>query len=100
MQRKGNGVNDEQKAQIQELADRELELAEEVEASGEAAVGGAALERLRASLHEWVDSVQGVVVNAAFGRVTLIHEGGRRSTVASPDLPYALSTPVGAGREG
>ena len=93
-------MNEDQKADIQQIADRELELAEEVEASGEAAVGGAALERIRATLHAWVDSVQGVVVNAAFGRVTLIHEGGRRSTVASPDLPYALSTPVGSGGQG
>jgi hypothetical protein len=93
-------VNEDQKAQIQEIADRELELAEEVEASAEASVGGTGLERLRATLHEWVDSVQGVVVNAAFGRVTLIHEGGRRSTIASPDLPYALSTPVGSRDEG
>lgn len=92
-------MNEEQKAQVQEIADRELELAEEVEASGEAAVGGAGLERARATLHAWVDSVQGVVVNAAFGRVTLIHADGRRSMVASPDLPYALSTPVSSGRD-
>lgn len=87
-------MSNDQAAKVQAAADRELELAEEVETSGHAAVDGAALEAARAELHRWVDGVKGVVVNAALGRVTLIHENGRRSSISSPDLPFALSTPV------
>ena len=81
-------------AKIQETADRVLELAEELEASGEAAVGGSHLERVRAGLHAWIDGMKGVVVNPALGRVTIIHDNGRESTIASADLPYMLSVPV------
>lgn len=87
-------MSNEQASKIQAAADRELELAEEVETSGHAAVDGAALEAARAELHKWVDGVKGVVVNAALGRVTVIHENGRASTISSPDLPFAMSTPV------
>ena len=87
-------MSNDQASKVQAAADRELELAEEVETSGQAAVDGAALEAARAALHQWVDGVQGVVVNAALGRVTLIHANGRRSTVSSAELPFALSTPV------
>ena len=87
-------MSNDQAAKVQAAADRELELAEEVETSGHAAVDGAALEAARAALHQWVDGVKGVVVNAALGRVTVIHENGRASTISSPDLPFAMSTPV------
>ena len=70
-------------------------LAEEVEASADASVGGSALEGAQAALHRWIDEAKGVVVNPAQGRVTLIHEGGRVSTITSPDLPFTMSAPVG-----
>jgi hypothetical protein len=75
-------------------ADRAVEMAEEVEASGHAAVKGAALEAARASLHQWIDNMTGVVVAPALGRVTVIHANGRVSTISSPDLPFTMSTPV------
>lgn len=87
-------MSEHQSDKVQAAIDRELGLAEEVEASAHVAVGGVELADARAALHKWVDSVQGVVINAAFGRVTLIHENGRRSTIASSELPYTLSTPV------
>lgn len=87
-------VSNEQASKIQEAADRQLELAEEVETSGHAHVDGEALEKARAALHAWVDGVKGVVVNAALGRVTVIHENGRASTISSAELPFAMSTPV------
>ncbi len=76
-------------------ADRILEMAEEIEASGDANFGGAGLERARALLHQWVDSMIGVVVMPALGRVTIIHDKGLVSTIASPDLPFTMSMPVG-----
>lgn len=87
-------MSDEQSAKIQATVERVLELAEEVEAAGEATVGGAGLERTRAALHAWIDGMKGVVVNPALGRVTVIHENGRESTIASAELPYLLSVPV------
>lgn len=87
-------MNNDETAKVQATADRVLELAAEVEASGDATVGGTALERARAALHTWIDGVKGVVVNPALGRVTVIHENGRESTITSPDLPFAMSAPV------
>jgi hypothetical protein len=88
-------VSKDQTSHIQAAAERVVGLEEEVEASGQAAVDGAALERARAALHKWVDGVKGVVVSPGLGRVTLIHEGGRVSTIASPDLPFEMSEPAG-----
>ena len=87
-------MSEQQSDKVQAAIDRELGLAEEVEASAHVAADGAALADARAALHKWVDSVQGVVINAAFGRVTLIHDNGRHSTIASSELPYTLSAPV------
>jgi hypothetical protein len=87
-------VSEDRSAKIQATVERVLVLAEEVEAAGEATVGGANLERSRAALHAWVDGVKGVVVNPALGRVTVIHENGRESTIASAELPYLLSAPL------
>jgi hypothetical protein len=89
-------VSKDQTSHIQAAAERVVGLEEEVEASGQATVDGAALERARAALHNWVDGVKGVVVSPGLGRVTLIHEGGRVSTIASPDLPFEMSEPAGA----
>ena len=88
-------MTERQANEAQTIADRVLEFAEEVEASGQSVVGGDALEAARAALHKWVDELTGVVVMPAFGRVTVIHGNGRESTISSPDLPFAMSKPVG-----
>jgi hypothetical protein len=75
-------------------ADRAVEMAEEVEASGQASVGGADLQAARAILHRWIDDMTGVVIAPGLGRVTIIHPDGRVSTISSPDLPFAMSKPV------
>lgn len=87
-------MSKDETAKVQATADRVLELAEEVEAAGHATLGGTALEDARAALHKWVDGLKGVVINPALGRVTVIHENGRESTISSPDLPFAMSRPV------
>jgi hypothetical protein len=84
-----------QTSDTQAIADRVLEFAEEVEASGQSVVDGDALEVARAALHRWVDGLTGVVVMPAFGRVTVIHKNGNQSTISSPDLPFVMSAPVG-----
>ena len=79
---------------VNEAIGRELELGAEVESAGEAQTEGEALARTRAALHDWVDSVVGVVINAGLGRVTLIHSNGKQSGVASSELPFQLSQPA------
>ena len=79
---------------VQEAASQVMELEEELESSGHAATAGDVLEKARANLHQWVDSVVGVVVSPGLGRVTLIHANGRLSSISSPDLPFAMSAPV------
>jgi hypothetical protein len=76
---------------IQQAVDRVIDLAEEVETHAAPTLGGSELDGMRQALHAWIDSVSGVVVNAALGRVTLIHDGGRTSSIASSDLPFILS---------
>ena len=85
---------DEKADQLQAAVDEAAELAAEVESSVEVKTGGSDLEFARAVLHEWVDAMRGVVVNAGQGRVIVIHENGRTSTIASPDLPFIMSRPV------
>ena len=79
---------------VNEAIERTLELAAEVETVGEAQTEGEALARTRAALHDWVDTVVGVVINAGLGRVTLIHSNGKQSGVASSELPFQLSQPA------
>ena len=79
---------------LRAVADRVIELEEEVEASGVAAIDGSDLEWSRAALHKWIDEMIGVVVSPGLGRVTVIHPGGKRSSIASATLPYAMSKPV------
>jgi hypothetical protein len=76
---------------------RVTELESELEASSDAATEGDALARAREVLHQWVDSVTAVVATPGVGRVVLIHENGRESRIASPDLPLLLSVPVSWG---
>lgn len=79
---------------VREAANRVIELEAELESAGNAAIEGQALAFARAQLHKWVDSVTGVVASPGVGRVTLIHENGNESKIASPDLPFILSRPV------
>lgn len=81
---------------VRAAADRVIQLEEEVEASGVAAVEGAELAHARAALHAWIDEMTGVVVSPGLGRVTVIHGDGRRSSIASATLPYMMSKPLGS----
>jgi len=81
----------ERETKIQATADRVVELGKEVEAPGHAATDEASVVRARAVMHQWVDGMKGVVVNPALGRVTVIHEGGSASSIASADLAFAMS---------
>ena len=76
---------------IKETAERIVELGKEVEAPGHAATDEASLARAREVMHQWIDSVKGVVVNPAMGRVTVIDEAGRPSSIASADLAFRMS---------
>jgi hypothetical protein len=84
----------EQSALVAKAAERILLLEEELEAAGTASTVGDELALARSALHRWVDSVVGVVTSPGLGRVTLIHDTGRESKIASPDLPFLLSKPV------
>ncbi|RYD25358.1 hypothetical protein [Sphingomonas sp. OK281] len=79
---------------LRAVTDRVIELEEELEASGVATIDGSELEWSRAALHKWVDDVVGVVVSPGLGRVTVIHPGGKRSSIASSTLPYLMSKPL------
>jgi hypothetical protein len=82
-------MNEETK--IKEAADRIVELGQEVEAPGHAAIDEASLVRARAILRLWVEGVKGVVVNPAMGRVTVIDQNGCASSIASADLAFKMS---------
>lgn len=73
-----------------ELAEEAIELAEEVEASGNMTE----LDMSKAEMHRWIDEAKAVVAIPGLGRVTVIHENGRKSSISSPDLPFRLSRPV------
>lgn len=81
-------------AAVEEAAARVIELEHELEAAGSATTGGDELTFSRERLHEWVETVVGVVASPGVGRVTLIHANGRESKIASPDLPFLLSRPA------
>ena len=85
---------------VRTAADRVVQLEAELEASGDAATGGDMLADARRALHEWVETVTGVVASPGVGRVTLIHANGRESKIASPDLPFLLSKPARFGDKG
>jgi hypothetical protein len=87
-------MDTDQADKVQSAADQVLELEAELEAAGSAATGGSALERAQAILHKWIDNAKGVVVSPALGRVTLIHQNGRVSSISSPDLPFVMSKPA------
>jgi hypothetical protein len=81
----------EKETKVKASADRIVELGKEVEAPGHAVIDEASLVRARAVLHQWVDGMKGVVVNPALGRVTVIHESGYASSIASADLAFEMS---------
>lgn len=82
------------KKQIEEAAGRIVALEAELESAGEAALGEDQLAQSRAALHDWVETVVGVVASPGVGRVTLIHHDGTQSSIASPRLPFLLSRPA------
>ena len=82
---------------LQTAVDRVVQLEAELESSGDAKIGADVLAEARAALHEWVDTVTGIVSSPGVGRVTLIHANGRESKIASPDLPFLLSKPARFG---
>ncbi len=92
-------MSDKPSDHVQAAADDVMAMAEEVEASGEATMGGERLARARAILHDWVDTVTAVVAVPAFGRVTLIHENGQQSTISTRELPFTISAPVEWNKE-
>ncbi|MFA7587012.1 MAG: hypothetical protein WCY11_12605 [Novosphingobium sp.] len=79
---------------IEEAAERVIELESELESAGIASLAADELAFARAQLHAWVDTVVGVVAAAGTGRVTLIHANGRRTGIASPELPFLLTPPA------
>ncbi len=81
----------EKETKIQETAERIIEIGNELEAPGHAAVDETSLVRAREVLHRWVDDMKGVVVNAALGRVTVIQEDGYASSIGSADLAFRMS---------
>ena len=85
------------KTNVEAAADRVIELEAELENAGEAVTAGDDLSLARAALHDWVETVVGVVSSPGVGRVTLIHSNGRESKIASPDLPFLLSRPARFG---
>jgi hypothetical protein len=76
---------------IRSAADRIIGLGDELEAPGHAALGEASLVKAREVLHRWVDSMKGIVVNPALGRVSVIHESGSAASIASADLAFSMS---------
>jgi hypothetical protein len=82
------------KSLARSVADRVLQLEEELEASGHAATEGNALESSRLVLMEWVQGLTGVVASPALGRVTVIDRNGRQATIANPHLAFDLSAAV------
>jgi hypothetical protein len=87
-------MTEDRNTSVAEAADRAMRLEAELEASSDAAIEGDALERARAILHQWVDSVTGVVATPGVGRVVLIHDDGGESRISSPSLPMQLAPPV------
>jgi hypothetical protein len=81
----------EKETRVREIADRIIELGKEVEAPGVASVDEPSLVHARAVLHQWIDEMKGIVVNPALGRVTLIHDSGSGSSIASADLAFKMS---------
>lgn len=87
-------MTDQTPDRIDEATSRIADLEAELEASGTTTRDAEALARVRAVLHQWVDTVSAVVATPGVGRVVLIHENGSESRIASPELPFLLAVPV------
>lgn len=81
-------------SKIASQAERVIALEAELESAGEATLEDTALARSRAALHEWIETVVGVVSSPGVGRVSLIHRDGNQSSIASAILPFLLSRPA------
>lgn len=92
-------MSNEENEALRARAERVIELEEEVEAGGVAGIDAASVEQARAALHKWVDEMTGVVVSPGLGRVTVLHGGGKQSSIGSSELAYRLSAPVKHDRE-
>lgn len=79
---------------IASQAERVVALEAELESAGEVSLAEAELEHSRAALHDWVESVVGIVSSPGVGRVSLIHKDGSQSSIASSRLPFLLSRPA------
>lgn len=75
-------------------AERVVALEAELESAGEVSLAEAALAQSRADLHDWVETVVGIVCSPGVGRVSLIHKDGSQSSIASSRLPFLLSRPA------
>ncbi|MYL96255.1 hypothetical protein GR702_00510 [Novosphingobium sp. FGD1] len=90
-------MTDPETDRIEAAAARIVDLEAELEAAGTTTRDEKALQRVRALLHEWVDTVTAVVATPGVGRVVLIHGNGSESRIASPELPFRLAVPVTFG---
>ena len=81
----------EEEGKIRATADRIIGIEDELEAPGHAALAETSLQKAREVLHQWVDQMKGIVVNPALARVTVIHENGYASSIASADLAFTMS---------
>jgi hypothetical protein len=81
----------EEEGKIKTAADRIIGLGDELEAPGHAALEESSLQKAREVMHRWVDQMKGIVVNPALARVTVIHENGYASSIASADLAFTMS---------
>ena len=82
------------KTKVEDAAERVIALEAELESAGEAALSGDQLTLSQAALHDWIETVVGVVSSPGVGRVTLLHKDGTQSSIASPRLPFLLSRPA------
>ncbi|HEX4377730.1 MAG TPA: hypothetical protein VHZ99_11330 [Steroidobacteraceae bacterium] len=81
----------EEEDKIKTAADRIIGLGDELEAAGHAGLQESSLQKAREVMHQWVDQMKGIVVNPALARVTVIHENGYASSIASADLAFTMS---------
>jgi hypothetical protein len=79
---------------IASQAERVVSLEAELESASEVSLEDAALTFSRAALHEWIETVVGVVSSPGVGRVSLIHNDGSQSSIASAKLPFLLLRPA------
>jgi D-serine deaminase-like pyridoxal phosphate-dependent protein len=87
-------MDDEPKNKTHAAMSQVVKLEEELEASGVATHDSEALAAAKTQLYAWIDTVTATVVSPGLGRVTLIHANGSKSSITSPELPFAMSKKV------